>query len=694
MMLPTISFSREILSRFEDAIQKEWIITNGLGGYASSTVLGINTRKYHGLLVAALHPPGDRRVCLAKLDEEISIGSDIFRLGANEFQNGIFPQGHIFLREFSVSPFPKYTYSVRDVEVEKTVFMPHERNAVVTLYKVLNKSNFDVKIRVFPLVNWRHFHSVTDRVRIPWEFVQKREDREAGVSLGIPWSALIMRATSGHYSATGNWIDRIYFREEARRGESFLDDYYRPGCFEVDAEANKNENFAVMAVADKNETDARRVLAEMPATIHDVEALYAREIERHKNLLSQFYDSYKSIPANNWLSWIILGTDMFIVKGENNKPSFMIAGYHWFETWGRDTFISLPGLMLVTQRFEDARKVFLMYKEYSQNGLIPNFLPDQAGQPVYNSVDATLWYVNAVLQYLKYTGDFKFIREQLWDGLKSIIENHVRGTAFNIHVDNDGLLSHGPQLTWVDAAIDGQPINPRAGKAVEVQALWFNALKTMELLANRFEEKGEAEKYAQMAEKPRKSFVDKFWNSEKNCLFDVVSEDGEDDSVRSNQIIAVALDFVMLDNVRSEGIVDVLHRELLTPYGLRTLARKDPRYIGVYAGDRRSRDKAYHNGTVWSWLLGPFTTAFLRTKSDGEYRREYALRNFLLPLFTEQMSKAGLGTISEIFDGESPHKPRGCIAQAWSVAEPLRAYVEDVMQVRPKHEREVLQDSR
>jgi len=385
---------------------------------------------------------------------------------------------------------------------------------------------------------------------------------------------------------------------------------------------------------------------------------------------------------------------MFIVKGINTEKNSVIAGYHWFETWGRDTFISLPGLMLTTGRFEDARKVFLTFKNYCKDGLIPNFIPDQARQPAYNAVDATLWCVNVVLQYLKYTGDFKFVQVQLWENLKTIIKNHVRGTAFNVHVDSDGLILHGSQLTWMDTAIDGQPITPRAGKAVEVQALWYNALKIMELLAKRFTEKNEAEKYAQMAENARKSFVERFWNSEKGYLFDVVSEYDEDDSLRPNQIIAVALDFTMLDNAKNEKIVDVVRRELLTPYGLRTLARNDQRYIGVYAGDRRSRDKAYHNGTVWPWLLGPFTTAFLKTKGYIKYRREYALKNFLLPLFAEQNFKAGLGTISEILDGEPPHTPRGCIAQAWSIAEPFRVYVEDVMHVRPKHEKEVLQGSR
>jgi glycogen debranching enzyme len=242
----------------------------------------------------------------------------------------------------------------------------------------------------------------------------------------------------------------------------------------------------------------------------------------------------------------------------------------------------------------------------------------------------------------------------------------------------------------MDAAVDNQPVTSRAGKAVEVQALWYNSLRTMELLANKFNEKSEAEKYVQMAEKTRKSFAEKFWNSERDYLFDVIGENERDSSLRPNQIIAVALDFTMLDNVKNEKIVDVVRRELLTPYGLRTLARNNPRYIGVYSGDRRNRDRAYHNGTVWPWLLGPFTTAFLKTKDFAKFRLEYALKNFILPLFTEQVFKAGLGSISEIFDGEPPHLPRGCIAQAWSVAEPFRAYAEDVMQIRPKYEKEIL----
>ncbi len=693
MKLPSISLAQEMLSRFEEAIQKEWIITNGLGGYASSTVLGINTRKYHGLLVAAFHPPRERKVCLAKLDEEMCIENNFYPLGANEFQRGVFPRGYMFLKEFSTSPFPKYAYIIQNVEVEKTIFMPHEKNAVISIYKVLNKSDFDVKVRVFPLVNGRHFHSVTDRWKIPWKFVQRQGDKEVEVHFGIPESALIMKMTSGHYRVKEEWIEKIYFREEAARGESCLDDAYQPGYFEIGVDANESENFAAIAIADKNEDAARKVLAEMPVTMYDVEGLYQREIAYRENLLAKFYEEHEGIPKDGWLSWVILAADMFIVKGLNDEHKSVIAGYHWFEEWGRDTFISLPGLLLVTGRFGDARKVFLNFKKHCKDGLIPNFVSDQSEQLAYNAVDATLWYVNAILQYLKYTGDFRFVQEQLWENLKTIIESHTSGTAFSIHLDSDGLLSHGSQLTWMDSAVDGQPVTPRVGKAVEVQALWYNALKIMEFLADKFKERSGAEKYALMAERAKKSFVEKFWNSEKNCLFDVISEHERDDSLRPNQIFAVALDFNMLDKVKSEKVVDVVHHELLTPCGLRTLAKNDPRYVGAYVGDRKSRDKAYHNGTVWPWLLGPFTTAFLKAKGYADYRREYALKNSLLPLLTEQIFRAGLGTISEIFDGEPPHTPRGCIAQAWSIAEPLRAYVEDTVQVRPKHEREVLRGS-
>lgn len=684
--------NREMLSRFEGAIQKEWLVTNGLGGYASSTVLGVNTRKYHGLLVAALRPPGDRRVFLARLDEDVIIGKNVFRLGAGEFQDGFFPQGYSFLKEFSVSPYPQYVYAVGDIEVKKTVFMSYGKNAVTVAYNILNEGGSDFQMRVFPLLSWRPFHSVVDKQRAG-EFVQKQDGSKLEMIFKVPKSAFTVRATDGLFSSQGRWVEGVYLREEARRGESCFDDCYQPGYFQVNIRAHRNEQFGIIAVADEITEGAHQILSDMPLTVYEVKASYEREMRRYKIFLTSFYELNGSLQASDWLSWLVLASDAFIVKGLDEQKA-VIAGYHWFEVWGRDTFVSLPGLLLVTGRFEDARKILWNFRKYCRQGLIPNFLPEEGKQPVYNTVDASLWYVNAALQYLKYTGDFSFVREQLWETLKAIVENHVRGTSFNIHVDADGLLSHGPQLTWVDAAVDGKPVYPRAGKAVEVQALWYNSLRTLELLANRFDERSEAERYAQMAEKVRRGFAEKFWDADRSCLFDLVDDQRHDASLRPNQILAAALDFSMLDNAKNQKIVEVVEHGLLTPCGLRTLDANSVEYMGTYTGDRRARDKAYHNGTVWPWLLGPFTKAFLKTKGYTDSNREYVLKNVMMPLLTKQIFEGGLGTLNEVFDGDSPHVPRGCIAQAWSAAEPLRAYVEDIMQVRPRYEKEVLQGLR
>jgi predicted glycogen debranching enzyme len=688
MRLPAINLTQEALLRFDEAIQKEWLVTNGLGGYASSSVLGINTRKYHGLLVAALHPPGDRTVCLAKLDEDVCVGNKVYRLGANEFHDVIFPRGYQFLKEFSVAPFPRYVYNLQGIEVTKTIFMPMGKNAVAVIYKVLNGNDSDVKFKIYPLLGCRHFHSIVDRMRNPLDFSQQQNGREVEVTFNNPKATVAARATEGEFVEKTNWIERLYYREESKRGESSTDDCYQPGYFEIPVSPKQKKEFAIITAASESNQESKENLQAVGTATQDVESLLEQELEQRSDLLFKFYSSHKKAPISDWLNWILLAADAFIVKGGGDRTS-VIAGYFWFETWGRDTFISLPGLMLATGRFEDARKILLDFLRYCRQGLIPNRVEDRYGEPSYNTVDATLWYVNAVLQYLKYTGDCKLIQKQLWKNLKEIVDSHEKGTAFGIHVDSDGLLAHGPQLTWMDAEVDGTAVTPRAGKAVEIQALWYNTLRTMQLLANTFGEKSLAENYAEMAAKAQTSFNLKFWNAEKNCLFDVIDASA-DASLRPNQIIAVALDFTMLDSAKGEQVVDAVQRELLTPCGLRTLARNDPRYRGVYVGDRQSRDHAYHNGTVWAWLLGPFTTAFLKAKGHTDYTLEYALKTLIMPLFTQQILQAGLGTISEVFDGDSPHTPRGCVAQAWSVAEPLRTYVEDVLQIRPKHEKEVL----
>jgi predicted glycogen debranching enzyme len=693
MRLPVLSLNAGDLSCLDEAFQKEWLVTNGLGGYASSTVLGVNTRKYHGLLVAALRPPSDRTVCLAKLDEDLIVEDSVFRLGANEFQNRFFPNGYVFLKDFQIAPFPKYVYVAGNVTIEKTLFMPRGKNAVAATYKFTNGNAFDIKARIFPLLTCRRFHSVVDNKTNPLNLQQVHLGKNLEVTCESPKATTILSATEGEFIEKPNSVNQLLYREETNRGESNLDDLYQPGYFEVSVAPQALTEFAIVAAADENRQECRVIRESIGASTADCKEQLDSELKRKADYLKGFHDLQRRVPPSDWLNWGLLAADSFAVRGRGNTQS-VIAGYHWFEAWGRDTFISLPGLLLTTGRFDDAEQVLLSFARYVKRGLIPNFMPERSGQePPYNTVDATLWYVNSVLQYLKYTGDFRFVEENLWGTLKAIVENHEKGTLFEIRLDSDGLLAHGPRLTWMDAAIEGEAVTPRAGKAVEIQALWYNALRTVQLLAARFGHRSLSGRCSDTATRARESFDRKFWNREEKCLFDAVDAPGLDESMRPNQIIAAALDFSILYQDKAEAVVDMVQSDLLTPFGLRTLSRNDPKYHGVYAGNGSSRNQAYHNGTVWPWLLGPFTTAFLKAKGSEADNRDFALRNFILPLFTTQLSMGALGTVSEIFDGDSPHKPGGCISQAWSVGEPLRAYVEDVSQVRPLHERDVLQSA-
>ncbi|MCX8177233.1 MAG: amylo-alpha-1,6-glucosidase [Candidatus Bathyarchaeota archaeon] len=691
MGLPSIALGKAHISDFEEAIKREWITTNGLGGYASSTVLGINTRKYHGLLVAALKPPRNRHVCLAKLDDELVIEGRTCPLYANEFEDGLRPESSYPLESFSLSPLPQFVFLAGGVEIRKILFMLHGANVLIALYEILNRNRLEAQLRIYPAISCRHFHSVANKTTDKKRSIQESMYGMASVSVEAQNSAVTLIATEGTYTPCEMWLEKVYFREEFSRGESFLEDWYRPGFFELKLDED-NSKLAIFTAAGRIREETLKIVNCYLFSTETAWSLYELELKRRKNFLEKFHEEHSTLDTGDWLDWLVLSTDLFVVKVlDNGEFRSVIAGYPWFEDWGRDTFISLPGLMLVTGRFDDARRTFLNFSKYSLNGLIPNLISDHYGKPMYNSVDAPLWYVNAVLQYLKYTGDFDFVKHHLWRDLKLIIDSFQDGTAFNIKVDDDGLLAHGSQLTWMDAVVDGKPATPRAWKAVEVQALWYNALRSLETLARHFNEVKEAEKFAGIAEKAKESFLEKFWNNEAGCLYDVLEEgDWGDPSIRPNQILAVSLDFTMLDWEKSWRVVEAVYRKLWTPYGLRTLTSDDPRYVGVYRGDRRSRDAAYHNGTVWPWLLGPFTTAFIKVSGYSAPMRNYAFSNFLMPLFTGQVYNAGLGAISEIFDGDPPHNPGGCIAQAWSTAEPLRAYVEDVLLIRPKFERAVL----
>ncbi len=693
--LPEVFLGSHMLSNFDSATQLEWLVTNGLGGYASSTVLGINTRKYHGLLVAALNPPIKRHLLLAKLDEELWIDDSSYPFYSNEFKGSVYPEGYKRLVDFSLNPFPTYHYALSGLSLTKSIFMPYLKNAVIVHYAILNILKDHVVMSIKPLVNSRHFYDVTDRSRNHLEFVERPLSNGVIIESKPNMDYLVLSYTDGHRSQnTGIWLDKIYFRVDDLRGESFLDDYYQLGSFLIDIPPKERKSFYLVAVGGETEEE----VTTDNAAIHErntIERIYVNEVNRRSELVREFYRRNAEVREENWLNWLIIATNSFLVTRRSTGKKSVIAGYHWFEDWGRDALISLSGLTLVTGRFQDAEDVLLTFREYCRDGLIPSRFPDKEGdKPMYDSVDTTLWFFNAILQYLKYTGNFDFVKRELWETLQAIIEQHIHGTSFNIRLDVDGLLTHGPRLTWMDVSIDGKPVTPREGKAVEIQALWYNTLKFMEVLAAEFDNRDDAQRYHNLAVKAKESFNEKFCNDKADYLFDKVNGNNHDSSLRPNQVIAVSLDFPMLDNTWCERIVETVWRKLWGTYGLRSLSEDDPRYIGKYVGGLHHRDSAYHNGTVWAWLLGPFVTAFLKVKNHDADWRSFVFNNMMRPLLFEGAYSACIGTLSEIFDGDPPHHPRGCISQAWSVAEPLRAYVEDILLRRPPHENQIMSLSR
>ena len=689
MNLPTITYQKEALSHFWQLIEKEWLITNGLGSYASSTVLGINTRKYHGLLVAALDPPGNRTVCLSKLDEDVLVGDDFYRLGSTEFHNVIYPEGYKLIDQFSINPFPTYNYDLGNVQVRKTVFIPKNKNIVAITYKLTNKNNSEAKVRLYPLITCRYYHTVVYQSRVPLNFTLRSDGALFQATFQRPQASIVCRITDGEFKEKINWVNHIHYRDELLRGEADVDDCFQPGYFEVQVPANVEKEFAVTCAVSHESQQANVISDAVGGTISSIKNAYHQELSQRNNLLANFYHDHPDVPMTEWLNWILLAADSFMVEDASRRKA-VIAGYHWFEPWGRDTFISLSGLTLVTGKYSNAKDILQNFSQYCKSGLIPNFVADKTGIPVYNTVDGTLWFVNAVLQYVKYTGDYSFVKNELWENLKAIVENHKVGTLFGIGLDEDGLLMHGSRLTWMDAMAGGEEMTPRTGKAVEIQALWFNTLRTMELLANKFEEPSLTEKYAAMAKQTGEGFNQKFWNEQKDCLYDVIDAKCVDASLRPNQIFAVSLDFTMLDKDKSQKVVDAVNRELVTPFGLRTLSLDDPQFVGKCFGDRQSRDTAYHNGTIWPWLMGPYVSAYLKVNDYTVQARKQMLENLILPLFTVGIYQGGLGTINEIYDCDPPNDPRGCISQAWSVAEPLRAYVEDILQIKPKNAKELM----
>jgi predicted glycogen debranching enzyme len=632
-----IRFDESICRNLEIASRREWLETNGIGGFASSTITGLNTRRYHGLLVAATKPPVGRMVLLSKLEETLVIGDRRFDLSCNQYPGVIHPEGHRYLKEFRLDPFPVFVYALEGLEVEKSVWMVRGENTTTVRYQLRGDTADGCRLELRPLIAFRDYHSTTHEN----EAIRAAPELEPGRIILAPYPdcpKLYLTHGTGDVRVDGSWYRSFEYARERERGLDFQEDLFNPLVIEFDL--SKDGCATVTA---------------------STEALRTKEIDGRNSAAAP-------APSDDSLvQTLARAADQFIVRRGEQKT--VIAGYHWFSDWGRDTMIALPGLTLATGRPEDARRILQAFAASVDRGMLPNRFPDAGDPPEYNTVDATLWFFEAIRAWAASTGDYRLVRERFCPVLVDIVSWHERGTRYGIRVDADGLLSAGEpgvQLTWMDAKAGDWVVTPRYGKPVEVQALWYNALRVLEeLTADR--------RYGTLADRARESFQHLFWNESAACLYDVVGDGKTDDSIRPNQIFAVSLRHRMLPPDKEKSVVAAVQKHLLTPYGLRSLAPSDPNYRGRYEGDPRSRDGAYHQGTVWPWLIGPFITAYLNV--SGRSARTQKQAAAWLDELQRYIGDEGVGQIPEVFDGDAPHRPGGCIAQAWSVAEVLRTMV-------------------
>ena len=646
---------RDICGHWNDAIRREWLVTNGLGGYACGTIAGANTRRYHGFLMASLRPPVERTLLVAKLDLSVDYLGKSYALSANEFAGSMVdPTGFIHLESFAVEHgIPVWRYAVADALLEQKIFMARGANTSYLRLQVL-RASAPLRIELKPLVTYRDYHSQGRGAR-PFRAIPGPDRCTVEAFEGArPYRLAI---STGTYTPADIWYWNFLHREEFGRGLDALEDLWGPGLFSAELTAGQALSFTASAEA------------AAPAPADDVLAGLTGDSQRLIAALP------KSAPE--WVQTLATAADQFIVQRNGKsaaKPAAasIIAGYPWFTDWGRDTMIALPGLTTVLGRFGTTAAILRTYAAFVDRGMLPNRFPDAGETLEYNTADATLWMFHALSEHLEAKRDPDLQRD-LFPTLAAIIHAHVDGTRYGIKVDPaDGLLRAGEagvQLTWMAAKHGDHVFTPRIGKPVEINALWLNALEVAVRLAGRVRNTAEKRFCQGLLKRAGDSFA-RFWNEDRGCLFDVIGDDGKHDArIRPNQILAVSLPYCVLSQDQMRAVVDTCARELLTSYGLRTLNVDDPDYATHYTGNSWERDAAYHQGTVWSWLLGPFARAHHRVYGD-------ALRaQSLLAPIAQHLATACVGSISEIFDGDAPHNARGCFAQAWSVAEILRSWV-------------------
>jgi predicted glycogen debranching enzyme len=667
-------FHQAHLNDSSELLSREWLVTNGLGGYASGTVVGVLTRRYHGALVAALPAPLGRLVMVSQISERIRLpGGRVQWLNGDERGDGTIDlSGVSCLDEFRLEAgLPVWEYTVAGYRIEKRLLLPRFQNTVMVTYTLLSGSG-GLRLGLRPLLNGRPHEAAVDHpLPAAPTLTARGQLLEVTLAPDIPQIRLQLSGAAGSFTIDGVTLRQLHYRMEATRGYQAGGDSWSPGYFRVEL----TEGQSVTLVASTDSVEAMTALAP-----HDA---HAAEVERRRRLL------HAVSPASGddaVAAELVLAADQFVITpagrvedaarahASGDEARTVIAGYHWFTDWGRDTMISLEGLTLTSGRFTEARDILRTFAFYFRDGLIPNLFPEGDKEGLYHTADATLWFFHALDRYLEITGDWATI-EILLSKLDDSVAQHVSGTQFNIRMDPaDGLLRQGAEnlaLTWMDAKMGAWVVTPRRGKAVEINALWYNALRLLADWQERSGDEARTSELRSLANTTYESFNRRFWYDEGPYLYDLVDgEQGDDPACRPNQIVALALRYPVLDQARWHTVLETVEHRLVTPVGLRSLDPRHPEYKARYFGDLKTRDGAYHQGTVWAWLIGPFIDAWTRAHPNDSA----GARRFLAG-FVPHLDAACVGSISEIFDAEPPYAPRGCVAQAWSVAEVLRCWV-------------------
>lgn len=676
-----MKFEKQDLS-LENGLKKEWIITNGLGGYSSSTIIGANTRRYHGLLVAPLNPPAKRYLILSKLDESIEINDQRYNLFTNVGKNYI-SDGFKYMESFSKEILPIFKYKVNDVLITKTVCMIYRRNTVLVFYKIRNGKE-KAKFTLAPVINFRDFHSMNTN----HEFDLTQQIKDGKVKIVVDNNAstpMYMYCTEGNYIEHHNdTFNNMFYIEEEKRGFYPEENHAVCGRFEIELEPEEEKEISFICSLDANieETDAKYVI--------DSEIIRQNQLYNKSELIDNrnTNKTEKQLEEDNLKRTFLTAIDNFIVYRPTFALNTIIAGYPWFLDWGRDSLIAFEGLLLKTKRYEQAQKVLFTVTRDIKHGLVPNGYSEVDNSPLYNSVDSSLLLFEQIQKYIDYTKDYDFVKKSMYSKLKDIIENYSNGITFsdnNIYLDEDGLIYSGnenTQNTWMDAKYESFVATPRYGKVVEINAMWYNALMIIANLSKKFGgfgKKIESKKYEKMAEQCKESFVQKFYNEKKKCLYDYLGNA----EVRPNQLFALSLSYPVIDPASeiAENIINVVEKKLLNSYGLKTLAKGEKNYVDVYEGDGFKRDMSYHQGLTWVWLLGLYYDSLMNMKiaeknSTKKKELEEKINKFkerTYKTFKKEINQRGcIGSISELYDSKTPFEPKGAFAQGWSVAEVFR----------------------